>query len=121
MVCFLNHMFRILYVSRRDRNTSQACKHCSPESFWHVRKVFAHRLYLRPTAAIFIQKFMKKNLVNLETFQMEWRISSLSGRFTVCLETFQIAWKVFQIVWKVSRLYGKFPGYLESFQFVWKV
>ena len=50
----------------------------------------------------------------LESLQVVWKVSSLSGKFP-------LSPKSFLVVLKVSRLSGKFSGCLGSFQVVWKV
>ena len=46
-------------------------------------------------------------------------IFCVSGKFLRI--TLEIALESFQMVWKVSGLSGKFPDCLESYRMVWKV
>ena len=57
----------------------------------------------------------------LKTFQVVWKVSSLSVSFTYCLEFFPDCLETFQIICKLSWLSGKFTDYLESFQVICKL
>ena len=67
--------------------------------------------------------FSRNFRVCLESFQINFRIFKKYKSFPPCLVTFQVVWKVFQIVlnifqifWKVSSLSRKLRICLESFQ-----
>ena len=80
----------------------------------------------------FLQEFMYRNW--LICFQIIWKVSKPSGKFSDHPESFQTirkvsrpSWKFsdhpesFQIIRKVSRPSGKFLGHPESFQTIRKV
>ena len=78
-------------------------------------------------------KYVRFSL-RLQTFQIDWKVSRLSGNFGVCLKSFRIK-LIFSKIRKLSGLsenfpeclesfsdyLESFPDFLESFQFIWKV
>ena len=90
------------------------------DSFWIKLKIFSQYVSF-PAHQKFFQIVWKYFSANTEDFQLIWKLSILSGKFSrLSGNIVQPKRKIFTLSENFPHFLKSFPDCLESFQFIWK-